>query len=292
MTLTDDRLAALAARGDPIHAWYSYQMIRDTLDSTKLDRLSYVIYPQGSYANKTNISADSDVDLVIALRSAFFANKEELTERELEEYEKYYQQADITWRHFREAVVDVLRSWYLVQEKSKCVKVRSNLIRLPADVLVALDHRHYKAFPGFLEQIHIDGVQFYTSQEVKIINFPKEHIRACKSKDDRVSGRYRPVVRIAKNVRNMLIGGDETGLTAGSAPSYFLESLLWNVPDQCFRGDLPRAYRNAVQWLQENQDKLADMKFPNQMAKLFGQAQDTAWRQSAALALIEGLRSA
>jgi hypothetical protein len=292
MTLTDDRIATLAARGDPIHAWYSYQMIRDTLDSAKLDGLSYVIYPQGSYANKTNISADSDVDLVIALRSAFFANKEELTERELQEYEKYYQQADITWRRFRESVVDVLRFWYFVQEKTKCVKVRSNLIRLPADVLIALDHRHYRAFPGFLEQIHIDGVQFYTSQEVKIINFPKEHIRACKSKDDLVSGRYRPVVRIAKNVRNMLIADDETGLTAGSAPSYFLESLLWNVPDQCYRGDLPQAYRSVVRWLEENPDELADMKFPNQMAMLFGQAQDAAWKQSAAMALIEGLRSA
>jgi hypothetical protein len=267
-------------------------MIRETLDSAKLDGLSYVVYPQGSYANRTNISADSDVDLVIALRSAFYANKEELTERELEEYEKYYQQADITWRRFREAVVDVLRSWYFVQEKSKCVKVRSNLIRLPADVLIALDHRHYKAFPGFFEQIHIDGVQFYTSAEVKIINFPKEHIRACKKKDDLVSGRYRPVVRIAKNVRNMLIADDKTGLTAGSAPSYFLESLLWNVPDQCFRGDLPQAYRNAVQWLQKNPAKLTDMKFPNQMTMLFGQAQDAVWNQSAALALIQGLQSA
>jgi hypothetical protein len=155
-----------------------------------------------------------------------------------------------------------------------------------------LDHRRYKAFPGFLQQDHIDGVQFYTSKEIKIINFPKEHIRACRKKDDLVSGRYRPVVRIAKNVRNMLIADDKTGLTAGSAPSYFLESLLWNVPDRCFRDDLPRAYRNVVQWLQQNPDKLAGMKCPNQMAMLFGQAQDAAWNQSAALALIQGLQSA
>jgi hypothetical protein len=292
MTLTDDRISQLAARGDPIHAWYSYRMIRDTLDSAKLEDLSYVIYPQGSYANKTNISADSDVDLVIALKSAFFANKEELTERELEEYEKHYQQASITWRRFREVVVDLLRTWYLVEEKSKCVKVRSNLIRLPADVLVALDHRHYKAFPGFFDQIYIAGVQFYTADEVKIVNFPREHIQACTDKDRRVAGRYRPVVRIAKNVRNMLIADDKTGLSAGSAPSYFLESLLWNVPDQCFRGSLPQAYRNVVRWLRENPDKLADMKFPNEMASLFGRAQDSVWDRSAARALIEALWSA
>jgi hypothetical protein len=289
MTPSDERIRKWSERGDPLQAWYSYQMVRETLESAKLDGVSCVVYPQGSYANKTNIAGDSDVDLVIALKSAFYADKEELSDRELEEYEKYYQRSDLTWRWFREAVVEVLRSWYLVQEKSKCVKVRSNLIRLPADVLIALDHRHYQGFPGFFEQAYVEGVQFYTSKEVEIINFPKEHIRACARKDDRVSGRYRRVVRVAKNVRNLIIADDETGLTAGSVPSYFLESLLWNVPDSCFRGDLPTAYRTVVGWLQENTDQLTGMKVPNQMADLFGQAQDAVWHESAALAFIGGL---
>lgn len=289
MRLSDDQIGGLSARGDPIHAWYSYQMIRETLESVNLNGLSYVVYPQGSYANKTNIAKDSDVDLVIALSSAFYADKKELSASEIEEYEKYYQRSELTWHRFQEAVVEVLRSWYCVQKKSKCVNVRSNLIRLPADVLIALDHRHYKSFPGFFEQTFVEGVQFYTSEDVKIINFPKEHIRACARKDKAVSWQYKPVVRVAKNVRNMLIANEETELTDGAAPSYFLESLLWNVPDRCFRGDLPQAYRNVVEWLHANTDRLSAMDFPNGMARLFGAAQDAVWKESDAKALISGL---
>lgn len=187
-------------------------------------------------------------------------------------------------------MLKVLKAWYFVSEKSKCVNVRSNLIRLPADVLIALDHRHYKSFPSFFEQDYVDGVQFYTSKDVKIINFPKEHIRACGSKDKDVRWQFKPVVRVAKNARNMLIVDGETELKAGTAPSYFLESLLWNVEDSCFEGNLPDAYRNVVKWLHENPGMLKEMEFPNRMAKLFGEAQDAVWNVSDAKALIAGLQ--
>ena len=290
MRLTADQIDRFSKRGDFLHAWYSYQMIRETLESVDLGDLSCEVYAQGSYANKTNIDGDSDVDLVIALKSSFYADKEELSKPEIEEYEKYYQRSEVTWQRFREAVLKLLNRWYSVKEKSKCVNVRSNLIRLPADVLIALDHRHYRGFLGFLEQDYVDGVQFYTSKDVKIINFPKEHIRACGSKDSKVGGQFRPVVRVAKHARNMLIASDESKLKDGTAPSYFLESLLWNVEDSCFTGDLPQAYRNVVEWLYANPCKLKDMDFPNKMAKLFGEAQDSVWNVSDAESLIAGLQ--
>ena len=199
MRLSDGQIDKFSERGDPLHAWYSYQMVRETLQSTDLGGLSYEVYAQGSYANKTNIVGDSDVDLVIALKSAFYADKEELSAAEIEEYERHYQRSEVTWQRFREAVLKLLSSWYFVREKSKCVNVRSNLIRLPADVLIALDHRHYRSFSSFFEQDYVDGVQFYTSEDVKIINFPREHIRACSSKDKAVGGQFKQVVRVAKN---------------------------------------------------------------------------------------------
>ena len=150
MPLSADRITKWSRRGDPIHARYSYQMVRDSLAAARLNGMAYAIYPQGSYANKTNIAGDSDVDMVIALRSAFYPNKDKLSSAELEEYEKHYEESDLTWQRFREVVVSALRSNYLVQERSKCVKVRSNLIRLPADVLIALDYRYYTSFPSFL----------------------------------------------------------------------------------------------------------------------------------------------
>ncbi len=289
MPLSDDLITRWSTRGDPIHAWYSYQMVRDSLASARLNDLAYAIYPQGSYANKTNIAADSDVDMVIALRSAFYPDKEKLKPEELEEYERHYERSDLTWQRFREVVVSALRSAYLIQERSKCVKVRSNLIRLPADVLIALDYRYYTSFPSFLDQTFVDGVQFYSSDGTKIINYPKRHIRSCLQKNSDTAGRFRCVVRVAKNARNALIADNETSVRAGTSPSYFLESLLWNVPDRRYSNSLEESYRQVICWLHENPGRLASMDYPNKMGKLFGDAADTVWNTSNAQLIIDAM---
>lgn len=289
MPLSDNQITKWSRRGDPIHAWYSYQMVRDSLAAAKLDGMTYTIYPQGSYANKTNIAADSDVDMVIALRSAFYPNKEKLKPVEREEYARHYERSDLTWQRFHDVVVSALKSNYLVQESSKCAKVRSNLIRLPADVLIALDYRYYTSFPSFVAQTSIDGVQFYSSKGTKIINYPKRHIRSCRLKNSGTGGRFRRVVRVAKNARNALISDSEANVRSGAAPSYFLESLLWNVPDWCYTNGLEEAYRRVIGWLHENPGQLASMDYPNKMGKLFGDAQDTVWNAASAQLIIDAM---
>jgi len=169
------------------------------------------------------------------------------------------------------------------------VKVRSNLIRLPADVLVALDYRYYTSFPSFLGQTFVDGVQFYSSEGTKIINYPKRHIRSCMQKNSGTAGRFRPVVRVAKNARNALIADGGTGVRAGTSPSYFLESLLWNVPDRCYSNSLEKSYRQVIGWLHENPGRLASMGYPNKMGKLFGDAPETVWNASNAQLIIDAM---
>ena len=289
MALSAEQISKWSQRGDPIHAWYSYQMVQGSLTEGRLAGMSWSVYPQGSYANKTNISADSDVDLVIALTSSFYPNQAELSLTERDEYGKYYEQADRTWRDFRDAVTEILRRDFWVVEGSKAVKVRSGLVRLPADVLIALEHRHYQSFPSLAGQTFVDGVQFYTSGERRIVNFPKQHMKACAWKDSRTAGNYRKVVRVAKNARNALIADDDSEIDPGTAPSYFLESLLWNVPDLCFANGLPNAYPQAIRWLGQNKDKLPEMKFPNGRAELFGNTPDASWNASSAKQIIDGL---
>lgn len=289
MALSRDELDKWSERGDPIHAWYSYRIVRESLTPERLNGMSCEVYPQGSYANKTNIAADSDVDMVIALRSAFYPFKGELSAPELTEYDRYYERAELTWHDFREVVIGALRPDFFLQEGGKCVKVRSSLIRLPADVLISLDYRHYRSFPSFELQRFVDGVQFYADGSRKIVNYPKRHIKACARKEVRTSGRYRRIVRVAKNARNSLIADEESPVTAGAAPSYFLESLLWNVPDSCYAGGLDQAYRRVIRWLHENTGRLGQMNFPNEMGRLFGDTPDTAWSLASARAIIGAL---
>jgi predicted nucleotidyltransferase len=288
MGLTDAQIAKWSQRGDPMRAWFSYEIVKDTL-TDKLNGMSCAIYPQGSYASKTNIVAESDVDLVVSLRSQFYPDKHNLNPVELAEYARHYEQASETWHDFREIVVKALKPDFFLQEGKKCVKVRSGLMRLSADVLIALDHRIYESFPSFTSQRYSEGVQFYTSADRKIINYPKRHVHSCRRKNDSTSGRFRPVVRVAKNARNELVRDDRSVVHQGMAPSYFLESLLWNVPDSCYRGDTAEAYRRSVSWLHEHHDSLADMSFPHQLAGLFADTLDTSWSMGSALTIIEGL---
>jgi hypothetical protein len=288
MALSPDQIRKWSQRGDPIHAWYSYQMVRSSLAESRLAGMSWSVYPQGSYANKTNIAADSDVDLVVALTSSFYPDKEKLNEFEEGEYARYYERSDETWREFRDAVTAILRQDFWVVEGSKAVKVRSGLIRLPADVLIALEHRYYHSFPSFAGQVFVDGVQFYRSGKHRIVNVPKQHMEACAWKDARTAGNYRKVVRVAKNARNALITAGE--VARETAPSYFLESLLWNVPDLSFGNGLQNAYQRAIAWLDGQQGELGTMKFPNGRGGLFENTSDTSWNQGNAKQIITGLR--
>jgi hypothetical protein len=288
MALSSKQIREWSQRGDPIQAWYSYEMVQGSLTQGKLEG-TWSVYPQGSYANKTNIAADSDVDLVVALTSSFYPNKEDLSLIEREEYDKYYEQAERTWRDFRDAVTRILRQNFWVVEGSKAVKVRSGPIRLPADVLIALEHRHYKSFLSFEGQIFVDGVQFYRSGDHKIVNFPKQHREACAAKERRTAENYRNVVRVAKNARNALIADDRSQVGPGTAPSYFLESLLWNVPDLYFSDGPCKAYPQAIRWLDANQRELWKMEFPNGRGRLFGNTSDASWSQSSAKQIIGGL---
>ncbi len=289
MTLSAEQIKKWSRRGDPIHAWYSYEMVRGSLVDGRLEG-TWSVYPQGSYANKTNIAADSDVDLVVALTSSFYPDKGKLSLIEKEEYDKYYEQADRTWQDFHDAVTRILRQDFWVIEGSKAVKVRSGPIRLPADVLIALEHRYYQSFPTFEGQVFVEGVQFYRSGNRKIVNFPKQHMEACACKDARTEGNYRKVVRVAKNARNALIAAGK--VARETAPSYFLESLLWNVPDLLFGhdDDLQNAYQRAIEWLDGQQGELGTMKFPNGRGGLFGNTSDTSWNQASAKQIITGLR--
>ena len=74
---------------------------------------------------------------------------------------------------------------------------------------------------------------------------------------------------------------------AGTVPSYFLESLLWNVPGRYYLDTLERSYGQAIGWLFGNLEELAEMKFPNDIGKLFGDAADAVWNKESAKTFIE-----
>ena len=55
------------------------------------------------------------------------------------------------------------------------------------------------------------------------------------------------MVRILKNMRSRLV--DDGSIEQGSAPSYFLEGLLYNVPNDKFGGSYNDTFVAAVNWI-------------------------------------------
>ena len=73
-----------------------------------------------------------------------------------------------------------------------------------------------------------------------------------------------------KAARNQLVG--KRALTKDDAPSYFIECLLYNIPDDLFAPKLAPAYTGILAWLKTA--KLKDFQCQNGLVPLFGRQRD------------------
>jgi hypothetical protein len=262
-------------------------VLRGALAHTKrLEHLDVEIFVQGSYANDTNVRKDSDVDLVVQLKLPFEEDVRRLTPPEVGLFYQRYGETDYGWEEFREDVVASLRESFFVNEGNKCIDITDmdSLLRVPADVLPAIEFRRYLAFPSLAGEVYEEGVFFRDSSGHVIVNFPKQHLANGRAKNRATGGRFKQVVRVAKNARKH----ETAGLEKDAAPSYFLECLLFNVPDDCFRADLDRAYHECLDWLLAHRGEFGSFKCQNRLVKLFGNGRDQ-WSTASGEALLVAL---
>jgi hypothetical protein len=69
----------------------------------------------------------------------------------------------------------------------------------------------------------------------------------CVTKHQNTNQYFKKTVRIFKNMRNRMI--DEGKLAEGIAPSYYLEGLLWNVPDNLFGFSYWKTVENCINYI-------------------------------------------
>ncbi len=81
-------------------------------------------------------------------------------------------------------------------------------------------------------------------------NFPDQQKTNGIAKDGNTGGRYKRYVRALKNAENFLA---DQGVI-GELPSYFMECLVWNVPNSeiTLGGTLDRGFRNTLAYLFNN----------------------------------------
>jgi len=252
MPIPESQLEVWSHQGSITQSSNTYNSIKNALQHNDVPYAgkSYSIFLQGSYGNDTNIFAESDVDIVIKLQSVFQHDLSSLPDDQQAAFKTLHSDATYTQKDFSTDVLQVLSDNYGVDVNAgkKAITVESNGSRRKADVIAAIQYRRYSLFKSLDNQSYAEGICFYTSSGEEIVNYPKQHSENLTAKHQRTKN-FKPMARILKNLRSRLI--DEGLLQAGTAPSYYLEGLLYNVPDEKFVGNYQDSLVNAINWIYE-----------------------------------------
>ena len=89
-----------------------------------------------------------------------------------------------------------------------------------------------------------------------------------------------------KAARNRLV--EKKMVTKNDAPSYFIECLLYNVPDNLFAPKLAPTYAGIVDWLRK--EELKDFDCQNGRVDLFGSGKEQ-WSVKKARAFVRALQA-
>jgi len=214
---TEDQkcLTAISAVGDALRARFG--------NSVKLIR-------QGSHTNRTNIRADSDVDVVALHTGYYFGDTAFLSAADKSRYEQNFVAADYSFAQYKNDVEQALRSVFgdAVNRRNKCLRVNGGWNRTTADVVPAYEHKRFSTY----QSVSALGIEFVTDQGARIVSFPEQHYANGVRKNDDTRRVFKAAVRILKHVRNRL--AEQRIIVPDSMSSYFVECLVWNVPNDGF----------------------------------------------------------
>jgi hypothetical protein len=222
--------------------------IRKAIDSSvTLSNQSLKVFAQGSYANRTNVRQDSDVDICVLNSQVFYTDYSHSTGLN----DAFFQYTDsvYTYASFKADVENALVTYFgrsSVIRGKKAIDIRENTYRIDADVVPCFERLLYVGDQN--SNYPVRGTQLLPDNGGRIINWPQQNYDNGITKNDRTGRRFKAVTRILKNLRYELI--DDGDNIAEKVPSYLIECLVWNVLDEHLRLDtLKRAVRASILYL-------------------------------------------
>lgn len=281
MAIAEAQLETWAHQGAIQTSSDTYGDIRDALTSPLAAYAArrHEIFLQGSYANATNVWAESDVDVVIQLNEIWYSDITGLTPAEQAVWRMSLADSPYGYAEFRAQVLARLTRAFGagVDGDGKAIFVTGDGRRRAADVLPAISHRRYLTFPSEAATAYVEGLCFFTADGAQYVNYPRLHAANCTAKHQVTEGWFKPCVRILKNMRNRMV---ETGfLVEGAAPSHFLECALYNVPDPLFGRTYAASLANALTWLWGADRR--QLLCANRLGYLLDPSSPAAWRAPA-----------
>ncbi len=135
----------------------------------------------------------------------------------------------------------------------KTLKLTKGELQTDADLVVTLSFK--------------EGIALYLPDERRwVVSFPQQHHARGLKKERAANNRFKRTIRMFKAARNRLV--EKKMLTKDDAPSYFIECLLYNIPNELFTPKLAPTYTGILDWL--NKTNIQGFKCQNERVDLFG----------------------
>ncbi|EIN9983230.1 nucleotidyltransferase [Vibrio parahaemolyticus] len=202
------------------------RMIRQAIQAHEpLSDCALVIFTKGSYANNTNVRADSDVDIAVECTECIYWEEEK---KGAHPQNNTPYSGKWTPEKLRTEIIEALNSKFPGQVDTTgttAIQINSSSSRVNADVVPCFSYKYYFA-DGTIRR----GTKIFKSGGGSIRNYPKQQLEYGTSKNNRTNYIYKKVVRILKRVQNSMASDQ----TFRELPSYFIESLVFNCPDDLF----------------------------------------------------------
>lgn len=252
-------------------------------------RSSIKVYAKGSYANRTNVQADSDVDVVVENQHVVYYDYfprdiAPSPDPNASPYTGRWDDPDEWREEVRLAMANKFGSPDVDSSGEVAITIAEVTGSRPsADVVPSFDYRRYDTPDRRIAHV---GSRVFKRTSGWIDNFPDQQKANGIVKDRNTGGRYKKYVRALKNAENFLA---DQGVI-DELPSYFMECLVWNVPNEnvTLGGSLDHGFRSTLAYLFNN---LRTASFeadgweePNQLKYLF---RTNRWSRKDAFELID-----
>lgn len=208
---------------------FTESAIRDAISSHQLLKtLPIRVFAKGSYKNNTNVRRNSDIDVAVEFTGMIktdFITGLNFSHSGLEPYKG----PDLSI--FKSAVGEAMTNIFGVAavdgSGNKVFKVRAAEKSLEADVIPCVTYHFYDT-----PLVPRKGIELILDNPdgKRHFNYPDQHNSNGIKKNKATSKRYKSSVRILKNIKEYI----KTNGNDGHFPSYMIESLAYNVPDDIY----------------------------------------------------------
>ncbi|MFA6089358.1 MAG: nucleotidyltransferase [Candidatus Woesearchaeota archaeon] len=256
--ISEEELETMSHQGQTALSSNTYNKIRDIILAIPEYKGLVEVYLQGSYANDTNVFLESDVDIIVQ----YISNDLEIS----------------TYLLFKNRIYEILKRELgvtYVTTGNKAIRISKLGSRyVEADVITCLR--------GYTHSGSNECIVFYNQSGTKIINYPKQHLKNGTTKHQNTNNLFKRTVRIFKNIRRRLV--DDRKITDTLAPSYFIESIIYNVPNEKFVSSNQITVLNCMKWIVDNYTN--ELQTQSGFHLLFGST-STQWNRTDCLKYIQ-----